>query len=462
METESDIKALFDEANALFEARSYQEALERYAAFFDNFSDYFTIYPGIYTYIEKVNFRERMGDCNFHLGNYYDAGKEYARVGSSYAEAHCGNLDDTRDDKMACFKRGCALAGANLLCARDDVEIIERVIKYYDRVIDLDPSFAAAYVGRAKAIIDMYVLYSASVERQKKAIKDFTKAIKLDPSHAETYYMRAEANQTLDLYEKVLEDCNRAIKLNPAYKDAYVLRGKTYHSHLGDSQQAIIDYTRVIKLDPENGEHYVTRGKVYAELNRNQQAINDYTVAIEIYRKSVEQNDVCGFNVRFERDLYAFEVYKLRGMMFFALESYHQAMNDYSEAIKIDLSDRLIYFLRSMCYEKLGNYSKAAADHNKGSEKEESIWLLSSRYDNADKLTDIGVDYDEKENKKTAIDYYSKAIDIDPEKALPYLGRGNVYWNMGQNIEAIEDYKIAARLGNEKAQEYLTLEGVEW
>jgi Tfp pilus assembly protein PilF len=64
-------------------------------------------------------------------------------------------------------------------------------------------------------------------------------------------------------------------------------------------------------------------------------------------------------------------------------------------------------------------------------------------------------------NDQQAIIDCSKAIKLNPQDADTYFFRGMTYDMLGNTQLAIEDYKIAARLGHKDAQDYLRLKGIE-
>lgn len=53
------------------------------------------------------------------------------------------------------------------------------------------------------------------------------------------------------------------------------------HYMLNDKDQALADFTRAIELEP-SAEHYAARGLVYNALKNYARAIDDYTKAIEL------------------------------------------------------------------------------------------------------------------------------------------------------------------------------------
>ena len=65
-------------------------------------------------------------------------------------------------------------------------------------------------------------------------------------------------------------------------------------------------------------------------------------------------------------------------------------------------------------------------------------------------------------NNRQAIGNYDKALKIDPNYAEAYYNRGHAYANLGNDKQALEDWKTAARLGYISAQNRLKSRGIGW
>jgi tetratricopeptide (TPR) repeat protein len=91
---------------------------------------------------------------------------------------------------------------------------------------------------------------SLNLGRPEQALEDFNRAIDIDPTRADGFLGRANALNTLKRYEEALPDYNRAIEIEPTLANAYVNRGSAY-SHLGQYEKAIADYEKGLELDPE-------------------------------------------------------------------------------------------------------------------------------------------------------------------------------------------------------------------
>lgn len=89
-----------------------------------------------------------------------------------------------------------------------------------------------------------------NLNKPEKALKDFNRAIEIDPTRADAYLGRANTLNTLGRYEEALRDYNQAIEIDPKIANAYVNRGSV-HSHLEQYEKAIADYEKGLDLDPE-------------------------------------------------------------------------------------------------------------------------------------------------------------------------------------------------------------------
>jgi tetratricopeptide (TPR) repeat protein len=100
---------------------------------------------------------------------------------------------------------------------------------------------------------------------------------------------------------------------------AYYNRGNAY-ADKRDYDQAIQDFTKAIELNPRNGVVYYNRGVAYGEKGQDDQAIQDFTKAIEL-------------NPRFA------EAYYSRGSAYGEKGQHDQAIRDLKKACELGLQD---------------------------------------------------------------------------------------------------------------------------
>ena len=125
--------------------------------------------------------------------------------------------------------------------------------------------------------------------------------------------------------------------------DSYFNRALTYGKK-GQYDQAIADYTKAIEINPGHAMAYYNRGRAYA-IGKGQydQAIADYNKAIEI------------------NPGYAMAYYN-RALTYSKKGQYDQAIADYNKAIKINPRFILAYKNRGIVMMKLGNTKMACSD----------------------------------------------------------------------------------------------------
>lgn len=109
----------------------------------------------------------------------------------------------------------------------------------YDRAIQMQPDFAAAYKGRGIA--------HKRMQQPEAALADFGKAIELDPQDAEAYVERGGAQVALNRLDLAIQDFDKAIALKPDYWQAYSGRGGA-RSKSGDTAGAKADWDKAESL----------------------------------------------------------------------------------------------------------------------------------------------------------------------------------------------------------------------
>ena len=115
----------------------------------------------------------------------------------------------------------------------------------------------------------------------------------------------------------------------------------------GNFQEAIIDYTKAIEIYPNDAKIYINRGVSYANIKNYSQAITDFTKAIEI-----------------NPDLS--EAYLNRGNAYAISGTISQSISDFSKAIEINPDYKEAYFNRGNAYAfGMDNFSQACSNWQK-------------------------------------------------------------------------------------------------
>jgi tetratricopeptide (TPR) repeat protein len=110
----------------------------------------------------------------------------------------------------------------------------------------------------------------------------------------------------------------------------------------GDYHGCVKASTRGIEIDSAYAAHHFRRGVCYANLENYQDAIHDYTRAIELDKKSFSY---------FNRALARMKSGDVNG-----------GIIDFTTAVEMDPKDEHGFYYRALCYEEIGDTTKAIAD----------------------------------------------------------------------------------------------------
>ncbi|MBD2576736.1 tetratricopeptide repeat protein [Oscillatoria sp. FACHB-1406] len=195
----------------------------------------------------------------------------------------------------------------------------------------------------------------------------------------------------------------------------------------GDLMGAIDLWSQAIDLDPNYAYAYNSRGSLYCDcLKDYQKAVNDFTEAIRI------QKDESIF-------------WANRGNAYSGLKQYEEALSDYTEAIRLNPNYASAYNGRGNVYNNLKYYQDALADCTEALHIHPNFNLAYNNRGNA---------YSGLKQYQEALSDYNRAIELDPRFPLAYNNRGIAYYALKQYQDAIRDYTEAIRLDPNYANAY--------
>lgn len=185
-------------------------------------------------------------------------------------------------------------------------EDLDQVLFYYERAIDLDPTYKEAYYYAGTIYGDL--------GQKDKAKAYLKKVIDLDPFDFIAYNdlgSLCEEENDLDQAKKYLE---KSIDLNPNYYLSHFNLGVVYKK-TGDHDQALEEYTKAKDLSDD----------IYIFLNMSAIYIEDqrYNQAIEILTEGINRNP-------------HHILYYNRACSYRKLGNISQALKDYKEAKNLD------------------------------------------------------------------------------------------------------------------------------
>jgi tetratricopeptide (TPR) repeat protein len=172
------------------------------------------------------------------------------------------------------------------------------------------------------------------------------------------------------------------------------------------------------KAAPGSAEDYMNRGIAADDKQNYDEAIADFTKAIQISPQNAG-------------------AYYGRGDAEFRKKDFKSSIDDYTTAIKILPGYKEAFYSRGEARFISKDLDGAEADYNKAIELEPKY---PEPYHGRGNVRYSRGDYD------AAIAEYTKAININPKYALAYTLRGNIKMAQGKDTEANADFEIAIRL----------------
>jgi protein O-GlcNAc transferase len=257
-------------------------------------------------------------------------------------------------------------------------------------------------------------------EDYKTAVEYFKKALKENYKNSEAYLLIGRAYLEMEgtNYNSAIDYINKSLKYSPNNPEAFVFLGDAYQARYSDlinvdewlqllrsgllpvSDKAIEYYQKAINLNPRYALPYYRLGATYGFRK------NEYEEAIKFYKQGIKIND------NYTR------VYLNLGELYFL-------KNDLSEAIyyikrEINRDPNLLdsYFKIANCYIKGGNYSEAIDYLNILANKDPNYEGLNYRF---------GIAY-QQINKDKSIEYMKIAARLGDTNAKDWLKKQNINW----------------------------------
>ncbi len=172
---------------------------------------------------------------------------------------------------------------------------------------------------------------------------DFTQAIGLDPDNE-----RYRSNLAVLLLEtgnsaEALVVLDRLIEMAGPSSRTLNHRGLA-KSRLGQYQEAVADFTGALEFDRGNAQAYANRGVAFAKLGARAQAKADFEQALAI-------------------DTELRQAYESRGLIELVEGEFQEAIADFSRSIELGTRDGLVFYNRAVAFSITGEKRSAEEDY---------------------------------------------------------------------------------------------------
>ena len=269
-------------------------------------------------------------------------------------------------------------------------------IKYFTKVIKLDPENSDAYYHRG------YAKMRLGSSKTKSALSDFKIATKLDSTNSNGFYYAGIIELESKRYDSAIFYFTKCIKFNSEFEDKYRLRAEAYifnkqynlaivdfnsflsestfapYSHhtyfklglcyyfIGHHNEAIEAFNNEIYYNPENlfGAIYYWRGISKQMLKDYGSSIYDFTKALELGKYDMFHQSYFDIDWDFKIEL----AYLSRGISKLQMFDYVSAESDLNKSIEIDKNLSLGYFYLGLSQIQLNEISLACINLSKAGE----------------------------------------------------------------------------------------------
>ena len=165
---------------------------------------------------------------------------------------------------------------------------IEFARQMFERAIQLDPHFAAAWAGLATANVYLFSWGGRDPDLQK-AQDASTRALELDPELADAHVAAGQSFSMQQQYGEAAAEFERAIELDPTLFDAYYYYARSCFK-AGDLRRALQLFEKAQAIRPEDYQSAALIGQVLRRLHRTDEAQRADQLAIESINKHLELN----------------------------------------------------------------------------------------------------------------------------------------------------------------------------
>ncbi|WP_457556247.1 tetratricopeptide repeat protein [Candidatus Pyrohabitans sp.] len=333
----------------------------------------------------------------------------------------------------------------------------EKAREYYLRAVHRDPENP-----RLRVLLGNTFYYGGHVE---EGIAQYREAIRIDPDYCVAYFNLAIALEETGDIQGAIDNYRRAIDKNPQYAEAYANLGALL-KECGEIDEAIICLRRALEIDRSleaprrklqqilnevheqvrmrervrEAEEYIKDGDIFEEVGDLDRAIECYRKSIEVY-PSIVAHFLLALALERKGDLKA-------------------ATRNYRALLSMDVSNIRDFTSETLNIlgRKLGKIKFTSEDlvkmlkklHSQVKERRHFIsmigYVLKESVQTADDFIRLGSEYEQKGDLQTAVDYYRRAVELEPVSPVPYYILGMALERLGRKREAVRQYRRALEL----------------
>ncbi|MCH2215304.1 MAG: tetratricopeptide repeat protein [Flavobacteriales bacterium] len=239
-----------------------------------------------------------------------------------------------------------------------------------------------------------------------------------------TGLLKAQSSET----DSAIMYFTQAIELQPSFSKAYYNRSSAFLA-LENLSGALLDIDQYLSLVDTASSGYITRAEILDALERDEDAIAAYKMAIQRKDEPAVAHLAIGN-------------YSLRE------SAYREAVDNFTAYLRYHPSDGLVLHDRGSAYQMLDDLKLAERDYRQATLVEPDL---------ASAFANLGSVLRKRERYEEAVDAYTDALKIEPNDAMVLNNRGYAYFLNEEYDKAVDDFEEAIKLSSDYAYAYNNL-----
>ena len=252
------------------------------------------------------------------------------------------------------------------------------------------------------------------------AIEEFKTALKYNPNLWLAYRFMGDAERQLGKFTDAVTNYNNALLFK---EDTASYFGRAEARRMNrEFDLALTDYNKALVISPKNYTFHLGKGECLIELDRFEEAVEEFTLCIR-------------------HQPYSRPGYSKRGFSYFSLKKYFEAIIDFNNYFRLNGREVAAYYYRGSSYLSLSFSNIVYADSAIADYK------IMENLDNGGNSYDgLGAAYGIKGDSSIARKYFRMAVKIDPENSETYYLWGRSELNFGEYKKALDLFNRQALL----------------
>lgn len=251
----------------------------------------------------------------------------------------------------------------------------------------------------------------------EEAEKDANRAIKLDSLKPDYFLTKADALFSANKTKLAKDELELIEKKFPTNTEALLKLAELFF--IVRQYQTAIDYcNKALKVDESIAKAYFIKGSIYRESGDTAKAISSLITA-------TEQDN------RFDQAFFDIGV-------IYAAQKNPIALNYYDNAFKINPTNNDVIYARAKFYQDISKIEEAIKQYDYLLSRDKNYFLANYNLG--------AITLELKNDPKTAINYFTKAIESKADYIEAYFARGYAYSKINEKENAKADYKMCLQL----------------